>query len=121
MGNKLFGQDIAGQLARALGPKLPKGILSRHVEGTRDPDNLAAGNAGTSTEHSFRGIRIGLSGLRKDTILPDAKDAVMILGDTVKPLTVPKEGDKISIESIQFNIIGISRDPDAATYTCQVK
>ena len=121
MGNKLFGADIAGKIARSLGPKLPRGVLSKEVQGSRDPDNLAGGRSGTSTSHTFRGIRIGLESLRKDTILPDARDAVLIIGDTIRPAAIPVTNDKVLVESITFTVVGVSRDPDAATYTCQVK
>ena len=121
MGNNLFGANISGKIARRLGPKLPRGTLQKVVQGTRNTSNLSAGREGTSTNHRFRGIRIGMTGLRKDTILPDARDAVMILGDTIQPSTIPVNGDRIIVESTTFTIVNVDRDPDAATYTCQVK
>lgn len=121
MGQNLFGANISGKIARSLGKRLPKGTLQKQVSKPRDSANLAVGTVGTPTNHEFRGIRIGLSSLRKDTILPDAKDAVLILGDTIKPSAVPVENDRVIVESITFIIVSISRDPDAATYTCQIK
>lgn len=121
MGNNLFGADIAGQVARSLGPRLPRGTLTKNVQGTRDPNNLAGGREGTPTTHQFRGIRMGLSALRKDTILPDARDVILILGDTITPTAIPIEGDRVLVESTTFTIVNVSRDPDAASYTCQVK
>ena len=121
MGNNLFGANISGRIAKRLGRRLPRGTLLKEVQGTRDANNLASGRRGTPTEHRFRGIRMGLSALKKDTIIPDARDAVMILGDTIKPATIPVEGDRVLVEGITFTIVGIDRDPDAATYTLQVK
>lgn len=121
MGNNLFGADISGRIARALGPRLPRGTMQKRVQGTRDPNNLAGGREATPTNHQFRGIRMGMSSLRKDTILPDARDVVLILGDTIKPAAVPTTGDRVIVESTTFTIVNVDRDPDAATYTCQVK
>jgi hypothetical protein len=121
MGNNLFGANIAGQIARALGSSLLPGTLTKKTQGTRDPNNLAAGRQGTPTTHTFRGIRQGMDALRKDTIVPDASDSVLILGDTITPSATPVVGDRITIESINFTIVSVDRDPDAAAYTCQVK
>lgn len=121
MGNNLFGANISGKLAKSLGRKLPKGTLQKSVQGTRDANNLAAGRQDTTTSHKFRGFISGLAALRKDTILPDARDAVFVLGDTVIPRVTPVVGDRILIQSTTFTIVNVSTDPDAATHTCQVK
>lgn len=121
MGNNLFGADIAGEIARELGPELLLGTITRRTPGSRSSSNLAAGRAQTVSTHEFRGLRMGLSGLRKNTILPEARDAVLVLGDTVTPAIVPTVNDRITIEGVSFSIVDVSRDPDAAAYICQVR
>lgn len=121
MGNNLFGANISGKIAKSFGPKLPKGILRKSTQGTRTAGNLAAGREGTPTDHEFRGIQIGLTGLRKDTILPDTKDAVLLLADTIKPKAKPVTGDRVIVNSITFTVVNVAKDPDEATFTCQVK
>lgn len=121
MGNNLFGADIADEIARELGPELLPGTITRSTPGARDSVNLAAGPALTSSTHTFRGIRTGLSGLRKDTILPESRDAILVLGDTITPSIIPTVNDRITIENTSYSIVNVSRDPDAATYICQVR
>lgn len=121
MGNNLFGANISGRLARRLGRKLLKGTLLKEVQGTRDANNLASGRRGTPTEHTFRGFRMGLSALRKDTIIPEARDAFFMLGDSIKPSAQPVQGDRVIFKSTTFTVVSVDSDPDEATYTCQVK
>lgn len=121
MGRNLFGANISGKIARSLGPKLPLLTLRKLVQGARTSSNLAAGRESTTTDHTFRGVMIGLEGLRKETILPDTKNAVLILAETVKPLVEPTINDKVLEGSTVYTISSVGSDPDKATFTCQLK
>lgn len=121
MGNNLFGADISSKIARALGGRLLSGALTSYSPGARTPSSLASGTNPSKTEHTFRGIRIGKVGVQKGTLLPQTKDAVLILGGTISPPVVPSENDRITIEGRVFVVVGVERDPDAASYTCQVR
>ena len=121
MGRNLFNANISKKIARSLGPRLPVFTLRKIVQGNRTSGNLAAGRQGTPTDHTFRGAMIGLEGLRKETILPDTKNAVLILADTINPVTEPTINDKVLEGSIVYTINSIGSDPDKATFTCQLK
>ncbi len=121
MGNNLFGANISGKLAKRLGRRLPRGTLRRETEGARDASNLSAGRAKTTVDHSFRGYESGIEVLHKNTIMPDTRSSVYILGDTVKPLTVPIVNDIILLGNDEFTVVAVSSDPDRAGYTLQVK
>jgi hypothetical protein len=124
MGRNLFGLDIAGKINARFGKgrlALPPLTLTRRVLGTRSATNPAGGTAGTSTTHAAKGIQIGKSGLRKGTIVPEARDIVLIIGDSVTPYVQPDVNDLITINSEDFTIIDVDKDPDLATFICYVR
>ncbi len=121
MGNELFGVDIAGIVAREVGPGLLDAVLTRKTPGTRTPGNLTGGTNPVSTAHTAKGIKSPLTSLRPDSIVEDAMAVVLLIGDTISPAAVPAEQDLISIEGTSYTIVQVARDPAAATYTCQVK
>lgn len=62
-----------------------------------------------------------MSSLQKGTIIPTTKDAVLLLGSTILPHAVPEENDVIVIEGKTFKVTNVDRDPDGASYICQVR
>lgn len=118
MGNKLFGEDIAGELAAEMGPLLlPFRLLKKQV-GQRAAGNLAGGKPVTFRPFSCRGILETYQGSRfgETTIIRGTRVA-LILGDTLPTGVVPEPGDRLVAEGSTFDITApVERDPDAATY-----
>ena len=126
MGNALFGIDIAGIVADAVGDGLPDVTIVRQVRGARDPSKLTAGQAKTTETHT------GIKGFWEDyqpnqidgtNVLLNDRKAVLI-GDTLPTGFVPREGDEITVhEDLGDVTLGVvklqSRDPAAATYVVQ--
>lgn len=121
MGNNLFGANISGKLAKALGRKLLPGTLRRETEGARTSSSLSSGRTKVITTHTFRGYVAGMEILQKGTILPETRDAVYILGDTIKPSVIPVVNDTILLNGEEFTVVSRTHDPDKAGYTLQVK
>lgn len=122
MGNKLFNQDIAGQIFSNLGPILPVMRLLKTVPGTRDASDPSAGNSPTTRPYACRGI---LDSYRtsqiNQTIVMQGDRIIMILGDSLPAGIVPEPNDGIDAEGSEFTVVAVERDPDAATYMCQVR
>lgn len=122
MGNKLFGQDIAGLLNKNMGKLLPQITLTKTSTGARSSTSPSAGPTVSESNSPGRGI---LDSYRDnqydDTIIKRGDRKVMILGDSLPSGVVPEPNDKITAEGREFVIVGVDRDPDAATYTCQVR
>lgn len=122
MGNKLFGKDIAGVLASKLGPLLLPITLQKMKSGARDPAEPSAGATLTTTSYPCRGI---LDSYRDsqydDTIIKRGDRKALILGDSLPSGIIPEPSDKVVAEGRVYNVVGADRDPDAATYTCQLR
>lgn len=122
MGNNLFGANISGQLFAALGPLLPAVKLLKTVQGTRDPSDPSAGTSPTTATYTGRGILDSYRTSQIDeTIIQQGDRKVLILGDSLPSGILPDTGDKVEAEGRVFTVIAVERDPDAATYTCQVR
>lgn len=122
MGNNLFGEDIAGQLFTNLGPLLPAVKLLKTVQGTRDPTDPSAGTEPTAQTYSGRGILDSYRTSQIDeTIIQQGDRKVLILGNSIPSGVVPETGDMVEAEGRVFTVVAVERDPDAATYTCQVR
>jgi len=122
MGNELFGENVAGELAAELGPLLlPFRLLKKQV-GSRTSGNLAAGKPVTFRPFSCRGILETYQGSRfGETNIIRGTRVALILGDTLPNGVVPEPGDRLIAEGSTFDITApIERDPDAATYTCPI-
>jgi hypothetical protein len=122
MGNKLFGRDIAGQLAKRLGPLLLPMTLTRVVSGDRDPSDPSAGTNQGETDHACRGILEDYRDSQFDgTTIKRGDRKALLLGDTIQGGAVPQPSDKITAEGNVYHVVNAKRDPDAATYACQVR
>lgn len=123
MGNTLFGTDIAGIVAKEIGPGVLPAVLIKVVAGTRNPANPSAGTQPTETRYTCRGfIDSQKNDTRPTTITSQQNKVIVLIGDTIEQGQIPESTDKIEIEGLEYTIIGeIDRDPAAATYTCPVK
>lgn len=122
MGNRLFGADIAGELARNLGPLLPKMRLLKKTVGARTSGSLTSGRSVSYRGYSCRGILEAYSESRfPESTIEDGDRKALILGDTLPRGIVPDVGDRIEAEGSTFTVVSVMRDPDAASYTCQIR
>ena len=122
MGNNLFGADIAGALASALGSSLLPAKLIKLVV---TPNPLPGRpDTETETEYPARGFIDTYDTREIDgTRVKQSDRKISLLGDTIDGLQVPEPGDKITIEGVTYEITsgGVNRDPDKALYECQCR
>lgn len=91
--------------------------LVKSTAGTRSPGSLAAGTNPTAASYSCEGFVTTTSKLKIGGTLVEASDRVIVLlGDSLS--VVPATRDRITIESMTQNIVGVDRDAASATYTC---
>lgn len=123
MGNNLFGANISGVIAKAIGPGILPASLIKVVAGTRDPSNLSGPSLNSSTtSHAARGFIDDYSAFLIDgTRIKTGDRRVMLLGDTIADNKIPVQSDRVVIEGVSWLVIKVDRDPDAATYTLQVR
>lgn len=120
MGSELFGVDIAGIVADAMGGQLLPVTITRNTDGARDPDNLTGGRAKVPTTVT------GIDGFWEDFTrdpppgvdvqLGDRK--AVLIGDSIPAGGHPLKDDAITIEDqTLFMVQLMSRDPASAVYT----
>jgi hypothetical protein len=122
MGNNLFGANISGQLAAAMGTLLLPVTLTKRVSTGRNPLDPSAGTGlvvGSIT--NGRGFMEDYAQRKIDgTTIKAGDKQISILGDTLGSI-VPEPNDEITIEGKTRTIVSVTRDPDAAMYTCQAR
>lgn len=119
MGNRLFGVDIAGIVAKNIGPGLLPVTITRVTEGVRQPGNLSGGREATSAQITgTRGIWEDLPRNPPPGIEFELNDRIaMLIGNTIPAGFIPQRGDAIEIEGITLTVVQLlSRDPAAASY-----
>lgn len=129
MGNKLFknyGVDIAREINKIIGPSVLPATLTKTTPGTRTGGQLTGGTNPTTTSYPCRGFLDSQEIEAKQGGLEVSGRLVAVLiGDSIAGGTVtPEPGDRILIEGVQYFIPDdgrIDRDPDKATYTCDVR
>ena len=122
MGNPLFGIDIAGIVASAIGPGVLDATLTRVIPGTRGA-NPTAGTNPTTTAYACKGFidaksRESIGG----TLVKDGDEIIILIGGTISGGSVsPEISDKVTIEGADYKVSGLDRDPAGATFTllCQ--
>lgn len=118
----LFGVDIAGIMARELGPKVLSLTLTTYTPGARTSGQLSGGTNPTSANVSGRGWTEDYREGQVDGDVVKVGDRkVCILGSTIGT-TVPAVGMVVTIEGTAYRIERIiSRDPAQAVWTVQVR
>lgn len=125
---KLFGVDIAGEVAKGLGPGLLDAQLIQLTEGSRDTNNPTAGKSTSERKLPCKGMisdnithfldNKNILGLG-DTMRAQVGDKnILLLGGTIPGGKFPKPDDKIKIEGSTYRVVRVMRDPAAATYQC---
>ena len=119
MGNELFGVDIAGIVADAMGGQLLDVTITRYPRGDRTPGSLTGGQPKTPATVT------GISGFFEDftrepppgvTVEANDRKAVLI-GDTIPAGGLPLRNDAITIEGETLYMVQLlNRDPAAATF-----
>lgn len=129
MGTELFGVDIAGIVADALGDGLPEALVMKGTgpadgEPRRDPNNLSGGLV-RGNPIPFRG-----SGFWEDYtgMAPPAADIklfdrrAVLIGDTFKGDWIPGAGDNITIDGETRFVVRLEKlDPARAVYAFQCR
>lgn len=120
---KLFGVDIAKELAKAIKPTDVSPItLRKYATAVRTPGNLSGGLNRTLTTYATRGVMTDYSA-REIATAPqiEAGDKrVLMLAEPLAGV-VPHVGDEITIEGVTLRIVNVVRDPAVATYECQCR
>lgn len=118
----IFGADIAGKLAAALGPMLFDVTLHKLVTGGRDPDNPSGGNSPQEVSLTARGFTDEWTKEELAASLFQVGDEkIAILGATIPGGEVPKIGDSITSEGVKRKVLNVSRDPAGAVYQCHCR
>lgn len=117
----LFGVDIAGIIAKEIGPGLLDAVLIVVTAGARGSNPTSGTNP---TEKSIGGKGFIEDYRDKDidgTLVKKGDRKITLIANTFPGLPIPVQGNKITIENATYTITGpVKRDPAAATYTCQV-
>lgn len=119
---KLFGVDIAKEIASGMAGGLLPAQLVRSTPGTRDPLDPTAGTAPSTSTFSCRGFLDEYADDQFDgtSVLRGDRKA-LLLGGTLPASVAPQPGDRVKIEGRTFSIVNVQRDPAAATYVCQAR
>jgi hypothetical protein len=121
--SRLFGVDIAGIVAKNIGPGVHAATLSiKPIGGARDPQRLTAGRPAAPVIYQCRGFWEDYSpGQIGDQVLATDRKAVLI-GDTIPAGADLKKGDEITIEGQTLMFWRWqSRDPAGAVLVAQCR
>jgi hypothetical protein len=118
----IFGADIAGIIAKELGPLVFDQTLTKAAK-SRDPSDSTK-IITVETDYPCKGFVDTYSDkwVNGTTVKVD-DHKIVILGASLATGVVPEPGDKITAEGNVFVIAkdGVVRDPAGATYECQSK
>lgn len=119
---KLFGIDIAGIVAKEIGPGLVDATIHRMTWSDRDPADPGAGLAIVEDDISCKGVLSFFDIREIDGTLVEANDRlVIIIVGTMSEEVEPVPQWAVTIEDKRYNIVRVRRDPAAATYSLQVR
>lgn len=121
MGVRLFGQDVSGQVRRAVARGLPRAQLLKQVAGQRDSADSTAGLAISYKTYPCRALEDNSEETRRQgSETQQSGRLVLIVGDTLPRGITPAPGDRIKILGEQLEIVGdgVSTDPARAVYLC---
>ena len=117
----LLDTDWAAIALEAFGDLVLDGTLTAVRPVPRDSDASWTEPSVIETDHAFRGfIKTLTSAARQSTSVPLAGEAVLIIGNSLPAGVVPQIDDRIRMESRDFRVVHVRRDPAAALYTCEV-
>jgi hypothetical protein len=119
----IFGVDLAGEIADAMGDGLLPGRLKHYTYGSRTTGSLSDGQAASFRRYNFRGIQTDYKTTEIDgTRVIRGDKRVLIIGGTLPSGIVPGPDDEVEIEGRTLRIVALERrDPAAATYVVQAR
>jgi hypothetical protein len=124
MGNTLFGVDIAGIIADAMGDGLLPVTIVRDVRGARTPGNLTGGRASAPASFDCVGFwdDINPASVPAGTVLEVTDRRLVLIGDTVPVGGFPMRNDACTVHEEDgpitlYCVQPLSRDPAAAVYS----
>jgi hypothetical protein len=127
MGNEIFGIDVAGIVADAIGDGVFDVTIERYVRGDREAGNLTGGRPAEPEEVQCKGFWDDFTGLAPPGIVVETNDRkAVLIGDTIPAGGHPRLNDKITVHEdggdISLFCVGpISRDPAAAVFVYQCR
>lgn len=121
MAVKLLSGFIARQLAKGLGKHVKPATLIKPTNTTRTTGAVSGGLNPTEASYAAKGwVEAYEARFIDGTTVKIDDRRISLLGATISSGQVPTAGDKITIESATYRVIGVpGRDPDSAVYECQ--
>lgn len=117
--SNLFGVNIKGIVASALGPGLLAATLIQRERGARSG---TAGAAVTETSYPCKGVVEDFALTVIDgTNIQRGDRRVLLLGGTLPDGVEPRIGDRVTIEGGTRTVVNVQRDPAGASYSLQVR
>lgn len=118
----LFGIDIAGIVAKEIGPGLRDVTIHRETWSARDPSNPGAGLGITEDAITCKGVLsfFDIKDMMGTLVQEDDRLVIVIVG-TMSTVVEPVPGWAVTIEGVRYDIVRVRRDPAAATYSLQVR
>lgn len=118
----LFNVDIAGILNTAMGPLMLAATLTKTTPGTRTAGSLGAGTNPQTADYAARGFTESYADREIDgTLIKSGDRKISLFGASIASSQVPAPNDRITIESTQFVVVRVERDPAGALYTAQCR
>lgn len=128
---KIAGLDVQKIVADSFKSAggLPSLTLKHRIVGDRSSTDPTAGASVRTTNHTGQGIVEEYRESQVDgTVVQRGDRKVLILGGTISPFVEPAPNDLIELEfpdgvTTTLTIVenGVTSDPAAATFTCQVR
>lgn len=121
MGNKLFGVDIAKELAAGFasaGGVRPL-VLRKFTKGTATLGALTAGTNRTSAESAGQGFVETATERKGQTLVKNATAMVSILGGSLPDGVEPTTNDEVDLDGTTYTLLTAETDPAAAVFECQ--
>ena len=118
---KIFGVNLAKELAKGMKAGLPKGTLEVVTQGSPSAGALTSGANPATSRYTFSGTMEYATSQIEETLTEFGERTILILGGTLPEGVAPKPGDRIVFEGGTFNVVSVERDPAAATYSCGVR
>lgn len=121
--SKFLGVNLPKILNQAMGKLVRQGKLVKITAGARDPNDLTAGQVSSKKNYPVNGFFDEF----KLTDNPDneaqiGNKKIVLFGGSLPAGIVPELNDLIVMENQTYIIDGpVTRDPAAATYTCEVR
>lgn len=117
----LFGKNLSGMVNSKMAQHLPTATLHKI---TVTPNTTTLTGAPTEAEKKYT-CRALLSSYTEDqmdgTTVQRGDRKALILGGSLPDNVDPEPNDRLTAEDQEWQIVHVTRDPAAATFTCQVR